>query len=147
MAYLLYQIWLCLLVTAFIAGILGWLLRGGGKSKLQDLNTQWQDKYDTLSQERNSYATKINKLSGISHEKKRLENKISTQKRLLNQSIDQLNQKLADSENEIQQQQTLLAQKDEEIVMSMMQLDNKILEAEDDRQTYQSEIEKELTTV
>ncbi|MCK5895297.1 MAG: DUF4332 domain-containing protein [Cocleimonas sp.] len=147
MTYLLYQIWLCLLVTAFIAGLLGWLLRGGGKGKLNALNSQWQDKYDTLSQERNSYASKMKKISGVTHEKERLESKISTQKQSFNQQINQLNEKLTDSDNEIQQQQTLLAQKDEDIATSRAQLDKKIVEVEAHKQTYKGDMEKELMTV
>jgi septal ring factor EnvC (AmiA/AmiB activator) len=128
MVYLLSQIWLCLLITALLAGLLGWLLRGGGKKKLNMLNEKWQDKYDALSQERNSYASKINKLSGVTHEKDRLENKIETQKHTYEQKLTRLTKQLTMVDEETQKQQSLLAQKDEELAMSMAHLASKISE-------------------
>ncbi|HFC92803.1 MAG TPA: DUF4332 domain-containing protein [Leucothrix mucor] len=144
MAYLLSQIWLCLLITALIAGLLGWLLRGGGKKKLRVLNTKWQDKYDALSQERNSYASKINKLSGVMHEKERLESKIETQKHIYDQKLTRLTTQLATADEEAQKQQSLLAQKDEELTMSMAQFDSKISEYEVDQQSSHIDLEKKL---
>ncbi|MCK5917040.1 MAG: DUF4332 domain-containing protein [Cocleimonas sp.] len=144
MAYLLSQIWLCLLITALVAGLLGWLLRGGGKKKLNTLNEKWQDKYDALSQERNSYASKINKLSGVTHEKERLESKIETQKHTYNQKLERLTIKLATADEETHKQQSLLAQKDEELAMSMAQFDSKISEYEDDQQSSSIDLEKKL---
>jgi hypothetical protein len=144
MTYLLSQIWLCLLITALVAGLLGWLLRGGGKGKLRILNEKWQDKYDALTQERNSYARKINKLSGVRHEKERLENKIETQKQTYNQKLERLNTKLATADKELQQQQLLLSQKDEELAMSMAQFDRKISEFEGDQQSSNIDLEKKL---
>ena len=144
MAYLLSQIWLCLLITALVAGLLGWLLRGGGKKKLRALNTKWQDKYDALSQERNSYASKINNLSGVTHEKDRLESKIETQKHTYDQKLTRLTTKLATADEETQKQQSLLAQKDEELAMSMAQFDSKISEYEVDQQSSNIDLEKKL---
>ncbi len=144
MAYLLSQIWLCLLITALIAGLLGWLLRGSGKKKLRVLNTKWQDKYDALSQERNSYASKINKLSGVRHEKERLESKIETQKHIYDQKLARLTTQLATADEEAQKQQALLAQKDEELAMSMAQFDSKISEYEVDQQSSHIDLEKKL---
>jgi chromosome segregation ATPase len=147
MTYLLSQIWLCLLITALVAGLLGWLLRGGGKKKLRTLNEKWQDKYDALSQERNSYASKINNLSGITHEKERLENKIETQKKTYDQKLERLNTKLTTADKESQQQQLLLAQKDEELAMSMAQFDKKISEFEGDQQSSNIDLEKKLAVL
>ena len=144
MVYLLSQIWLCLLITALLAGLLGWLLRGGGKKKLNTLNEKWQDKYDALSQERNSYASKINKLSGVTHEKDRLESKIETQKHTYEQKLTRLTKQLAVVDKETQKQQSLLAQKDEELAMSMAQFDSKISEYEDDQQNSTIDLEKKL---
>lgn len=145
MAYLLSQMWLCLLITALISGLLGWLFRGGGKHKLRALNTQWQDKYDALSQERNSYASKINKSAGMSHENDRLERKIEAQKKSFDETVKHLNKDLVSADNEMQQQELLLTQKDEELAMSMAQFDKKITEFEDEKQVSNTVLEKTLT--
>jgi len=151
MAYLLSQIWLCLLITALVAGLLGWLLRGGGKKKLHTLNEKWQDKYDALSQERNSYASKINRLTGVTQEADRLKGKVETQeqsfeaqKQVYSQKLEHLTTKLAAADKENQKQQTLLAQKDEELAMSMAQFDRKISEFEGDQQSSSIELKNEL---
>lgn len=146
MAYLLSQIWLCLLITALVSGLLGWIFRGGGKHKLRALNTQWQDKYDILSQERNNYATKTNKLIGMSHENDRLERKIEAQKKSFDQTVKHLNKDRVTADNEAQQQELLLTQKDEELAMSMAQFDKKITEFEDEKQASNTELEKRLVS-
>ncbi len=145
MLYLLSQIWLCLLITALVSGLLGWVLRGGGKDKLRALNTQWQDKYDLLSQERNNYASKINKLAGISHENDRLERKIKAQKQSFDQTVKHLNKDLINADNEIQRQELLLIQKDEELTMSMAQFDQKITEFEEGKHLSNPDLAEKIT--
>lgn len=146
MAYLLSQMWLCLLITALVSGLLGWIFRGGGKHKLRELNRQWQDKYDVLSQERNSYATKVNKLTGMSHENDRLERKIEAQKKSFDQTVKHLNKDLVNVDTKVQQQELLLTQKDEELAMSMAQFDKKITEFEDEKQSSNTELEERLSS-
>ncbi len=147
MAYLLSQIWLCLLITALVSGLLGWIFRGGGKHKLRALNTQWQDKYDLLSQERNSYATKINKLAGMSHENDRLERKLEAQKQSFDQTVKHLNKNLVTVDNEVQQQELLLIQKDEELAMSMAQFDQKLTAFEGEEHSSDTGLEEKLITI
>ncbi len=147
MAYLLSQIWLCLLITALVSGLLGWIFRGGGQHKLRALNTQWQDKYDLLSQERNSYATKINKLAGMSHENDRLERKLKAQKQSFDQTVKHLNKNLVMADNEMQRQELLLAQKDEELAMSMAQFDRKLTEFEDKGHRPNAKLEAKLIAI
>ncbi len=147
MAYLLSQIWLCLLITALVSGLLGWIFRGGGKDKLRALDTQWQDKYDLLSQERNSYATKINKLAGMSHENDRLERKLEAQKQSFDQTVKHLNKNLVMADNEMQKQELLLIQKDEELAMSMAQFDQKLTEFEGKAHSPNTGLEEKLITI
>jgi chromosome segregation ATPase len=144
MTYLVSQIWLCLLITAFISAILGWLLRGNGKNKRHALNTQWQDKYNTLNQERTDYVSKIHKLTGVTHEKERLEHKITSQQQIFDQQIERLKKKITSAENNTQQHQALLTQKDEELAISKVQLDKKTSEFEDKKQDLNSDIEEKL---
>lgn len=147
MTYLLSQIWLYLLITAFVSGLLGWLLRGSGKNKLSALNAQWQDKYDTLTKERTNNMSKLHKLTGVMHEKERLERKITNQQHSFGQQTQRLNKKLTSAAHEVQQQHALLMQKDEELAMSMAQFDKKISEFEDKKQRSNNNVRNKLQAI
>ncbi len=90
MTYLIAQIWFYLFITACIAGVIGWFLRGSGKRKLQALEQQWQADYASVDSERENYAKKIKRLSDIERKNHELELKIRLQKTSFEETLKHL---------------------------------------------------------
>ena len=90
MTYLIAQIWFYLLITACIAGAMGWFLRGNGKKKLHELDQQWQKNYASVDNERKNYANKVKRLSEVESKNNELELKILLQKSSFKQTLLQL---------------------------------------------------------
>lgn len=76
MSYLLSQIWICLLLAALIGGIIGWLLRGGCKKKIEAVELDWRNRFAGVEQERNEMSSRLGDLDNISREHAEMSSKL-----------------------------------------------------------------------
>ena len=72
MSYLLSQIWICLLLAALIGGIIGWLLRGGCRKKLEAVETDWRNRFAGVEHERDEMSSRLGNLDKITRERDQL---------------------------------------------------------------------------
>ena len=76
MSFLLAQILLCLLIAGLIGALIGWLLRGGCKAKIDKLKDQWDKHYnsekDIWQGKISEYESRLNALKGDLSQKETL---------------------------------------------------------------------------
>ncbi len=131
MTYLISQMWLCLLITAVIAGITGWLLRGSSaKKKLQALDQQWQQEYNIVDSARAKYKKQIKQQSLLKSINKELEHQISMQKKSFEETIEKLKEQIDIKDTK---QATLLREKEEEYAANLQKLDAKLEAIEEEK--------------
>lgn len=70
------QIWFGMLLAGIIGGITGWFFRGSGKKRFEELESNWQKRYQKLMQEKTSFQEKVEQLHVIKHERNALSNKL-----------------------------------------------------------------------
>ena len=63
MSYLILQMWMFLLLAALIGLLVGWLLRGGSRAKLNKLNQEWSQRLANVEAERDEHARKNDELN------------------------------------------------------------------------------------
>ena len=122
MSYLLSQIWICLLLTAFVAGLAGWLLASGGKRKIKQLEDKWKTKLARAENERDYYAGEVKNLSVIAEERDEIEERFALEKQSLENELDALQKGMkfkADSSREQEKKLTLKAESLEENNISL----------------------------
>ncbi|MEE9352483.1 MAG: DUF4332 domain-containing protein [Thiotrichaceae bacterium] len=90
MSYLLSQIWICLLLTALVAGLAGWLLGSGGKRKIKQLEDKWRTKLARAENERDYYSGEVKNLSAIAVEREEMEERFVVEKQSLENELDAL---------------------------------------------------------
>ncbi|HIO93230.1 MAG TPA: hypothetical protein EYG68_10375, partial [Leucothrix mucor] len=139
MTYLISQMWLCLIITAVIAGLIGWLLRGSGKKKLQALDKQWQEQYRSVENARQRYASRIEELSKVEKNNKELSLQVSLQKQSFEQTLQQLKKQTDITNN---QQVERLNQKDEEMVSHLTQYDKQLNALEEEKANAELQFEQ-----
>ena len=140
MTYLISQMWLCLLITAVIAGIIGWLLRGSAKKKLQALDQQWQQEYNVVDSARAKYKSQVKQQSFLKSTNKELEHQVSMQKKSFEETIEKLKEQIDIKDTK---QATLLREKEEEYAANLQKLDTKLEAIEEEKvatKTYFEEI-------
>ena len=140
MTYLISQMWLCLLITAVIAGIIGWLLRGSAKKKLQALDQQWQQEYNVVDSARAKYKSQVKQQSFLKSTNKELEHQVSMQKKSFEETIEKLKEQIDIKDTK---QATLLREKEEEYAANLQKLDAKLEAIEEEKvatKTYFEEI-------
>ncbi len=86
MSYLLSQIWICLLLTALVSGIAGWLL-SGGKRKIKRLEEKWQTQLARAENERDYYAGEVKNLTDIAEEREEMEERFIREKQSLENEL------------------------------------------------------------
>ena len=139
MSYLISQMWLCLLITAIIAGIVGWLLRGNGKEKLQMLDQQWREQYHSVDNARRRYANKVEKLSPLKEKNNELALQVSLQKKSFEDRVQDIKEQAnVESDKKI----ALLVQKDEEITACVLQCDKKMEVLKEEKERSKQRFEK-----
>ena len=79
MDYLISQIWLCLAIAAILGGIIGWLLRGGCRKKLLDIESSWQDRYALIENENNVLTHQVKDIETLHLEKNTLLSQVKDQ--------------------------------------------------------------------
>jgi len=139
MTYLISQMWLCLIITAVIAGLIGWLLRGSGKKKLQALDKQWQEQYRSVENARQRYASRIEELSKVEKNNKELSLQVSLQKQSFEQTLQQLKKQTDITNN---QQVERLNQKYEEMVSHLTQYDKQLNALEEEKANAELQFEQ-----
>lgn len=90
MSYLLTQIWICLLLTALVAGVAGWLLGRGGSSKMKLLEEKWRTKLARAENERDYYADEVKSLGVVSEERAEMEDRFAVEKEALEKELNAL---------------------------------------------------------
>ncbi len=121
MSYLLSQIWICLLLTALVAGLAGWLL-GGGKRKIKQLEEQWQTQLARTENERDYYAGEVKNLTAIAEEREEMEERFIREKQSLENELEALQKGMkfkVDSSKKQEEKLTRKAQTLEERNMSL----------------------------
>lgn len=131
--------WVCLLITAIIAGVIGWLLRGSGKEKLIALEQQWMEQYQSVDRARKKYADEVEQLSLVKEENNELANQLSLQKKSFEQNIQHLKEQAYIA---VDKQDALLVQKDEELARYSHQLHERIVELEEELASNKQHLEK-----
>ncbi len=111
MSYLLSQIWICLLLTALVAGLAGWLLASGGKRKIKQLEEKWRTDLARAENERDYYAGEVKNLSAIAEEREEMEERFVAEKQSLENELDALQKGMKFSVDNSKQQEEKLTQK------------------------------------
>ncbi|MEE9302629.1 MAG: hypothetical protein V3U84_02480, partial [Thiotrichaceae bacterium] len=117
MSYLLSQIWICLLLTALVAGLAGWMLGRGSKGKVKQLEEKWHTKLARAENERDYYSGEVKNLSAIAEEREEMEERFVLEKQSLENELDALQKGMkfkVDSSKEQQEQFYLKTQALEE---------------------------------
>ncbi|HEC04607.1 MAG TPA: DUF4332 domain-containing protein [Thiothrix sp.] len=111
MSYLLSQIWICLLLTALVAGLAGWLLASGGKRKTKQLEDKWRTDLARAENERDYYAGEVKNLSAIAEEREEMEERFVAEKQSLENELDALQKGMKFSVDSSKQQEEKLTKK------------------------------------
>jgi len=111
MSYLLSQIWICLLLTALVAGLAGWLLGSGGKRKIKKLEEEWRTKLARAENERDYYSGEVKNLGAIAEEREEMEERFINEKQSLENELDALQKGMKFSVDSSKKQEEKLSQK------------------------------------
>ncbi len=117
MSYLLSQIWICLLLTALVAGLAGWMLGSGGKRKIKEIEEKWRTKLARAENERDYYSGEVKNLSAIADEREEMEERFVLEQQSLENELEALQKGMkfkVDSSKEQEEQFYLRAQALEE---------------------------------
>lgn len=87
MSYLILQIWIFLLIAALIGLIVGWLLRGGAKAKINKANQEWSQRLANVEVERDEYSRKNDELNTASVRQGDMFLKLSDERDVLSKSL------------------------------------------------------------
>ena len=87
MSYLILQIWIFLLLAAFIGLIAGWFFRGGSGAKLDKVNQEWSQRLANIEAERDEYARKNGELNTASVRQGEMFLKLSDERDVLSRSL------------------------------------------------------------
>jgi len=87
MGYLIFQIWVYLLIAAGIGAVAGWLLLGGSRRQLSNMNQEWSQRLANLEAERNEYSQKAEELNEASVRQGEMYLKLSEERDILSQRL------------------------------------------------------------
>lgn len=90
MSYLLTQIWICLLLTALVAGLAGWLLGGTSKRKIKKVEDKWRADLARAENERDYYEGEMKNLKAVAEEHEDIEDRFLQEKESLEKELDAL---------------------------------------------------------
>lgn len=109
MSYLLTQLWICLGLTALIAGFAGWLLRGSDKNKFKKFEDKMNATLESVEKERDYYMDELQNLREIEAERDEIQSKHIGEKQTLEKQLrDMEKTALLASEKLHQQEQALM---------------------------------------
>lgn len=111
MNYLLSQIWICLLLTALVAGLAGWLIGRSGKYKLKTLEEKWRTKLARAENERDYYAGEVKNLSAIAEENNGMEERFAVEKNSLEKELGTLQKGMKSSTDDAKKHEEKLTLK------------------------------------
>ena len=156
MAYLLSQLWFCLLLAWMLGNIVGWLLRGGCTQHIKRVEENWRSRYLELENEKESNFKKLKKLMVISHDRDRLSDQLKTFQGI-EYSNSKLKARLAKAEKETKESQKTLKVRAQNIVglqnsvanskkiisskeEALKELTRKLIDSTDQAKTYKSQL-------
>jgi len=77
MGYLISQIWICLLLAAIIGGIIGWVFRGGCRSKIEAVETNYRRRLADMEAEQSKLTIKVDDYDAVTRERDTLSAQVS----------------------------------------------------------------------
>jgi len=115
MSYLLSQIWICLLLTALIAGLAGWFLRGSSKGKIKAIEEEWKIKLARAQNERDYYAGEVKSFSAVSQERDELEQNYLLEKEQMGRQLEEMQMGASVAAEKIKENEILLQLRAQEL--------------------------------
>lgn len=128
MSYLLTQLWICLGLTALIAGFAGWLLRGSGKNKFKKIEDEMNAKLVRVENERDYYMGELQNLGEVESEREALTSKHIEEKQTLEKQLQDMEKAAAMASEKLHLQEKELTEKAQQLDDANANLATKIEE-------------------
>lgn len=128
MSYLLTQLWICLGLTALIAGLAGWLLRGSDKHKSKKIEDEMNSQLARVEKERDYYRGELNNLTEFESVREDQSSKHIDDKKTLEQQLHDMEKAAAAASEKLYTQEQELTVKAQQLDEANANLSTKIEE-------------------
>lgn len=118
MAYLYSQLWLCLIITLLLGGLIGWFIRGDNRKKLEIIEKRWRKRFTDLEYINQSLNTKNKQGVALEKKYKLAQSRITRMNHaaeLSSQELQLRNTKLAELQAQLDEAQIALSEKDAQL--------------------------------